>query len=107
MVDLNLDISEVQKFAVTHEDVATAVKQAGQFNTGQNVAAMTPVFGLIGADYLALYAVAEAAHGTDIQNLGSKVSDLAQATFNTVAALQGTDTEFGAAVNAQTAQLEA
>ncbi|MCM6774719.1 ESX-1 secretion-associated protein [Nocardia sp. CDC159] len=91
MSDLSLQTEAVQAFAATHEGVAADIAGAGNMDTVGHIAAMTPVFGVIGADYLAMFAAAQVLHAKDINDLSARVDHLGKAAFGTVAVLGDTD----------------
>ncbi|MEV0060576.1 type VII secretion target [Nocardia sp. NPDC050718] len=81
MTDLSVDTDAVAAFATTNATVAGDIAAAGITDAAGNVAAMTPVFGLIGADYLAMFAAAQALQAKDINDLSAKFSKLSDAAF--------------------------
>jgi hypothetical protein len=102
MADLSVDTEAVRAFAATQEGVAAQVADAGNVDAAGNVAAMTPVFGLIGADYLAMFAAAQVLHAQDINDLAGKVNHIGQAAFGTVAVVTDTDQSSASALGAVT-----
>ncbi|MBF6135325.1 ESX-1 secretion-associated protein [Nocardia otitidiscaviarum] len=94
MTELSVDPEAVRAFATTQHGVAGDIAAAGNLDTVANVAAMTPVFGLIGADYLAMFAVAELLHGKDVNALSARYAHLGQVAAGTATAIQTTDGEF-------------
>src|SRR5439155_13283601 len=66
MTDFSAETDAMRAFAATHESVAADIAGAGNMDTVSHVAAMTPVFGIIGADYLAMFAAAQVLHCQDI-----------------------------------------
>lgn len=85
--------------------MAAQIAGAGNMDTVGHVAAMTPVFGLIGADYLAMFAAAQVLHCQDINDLSSKVNKLGQSAFGTAATFDDTDSSFSSALGAVTNQI--
>ncbi|MCX5045296.1 type VII secretion target [Aldersonia sp. NBC_00410] len=61
----------IRAFADTSAAVSTQLASAGGFDLAENLAAATPVFGLIGADFLAMFALAQAKHATAVGDLSS------------------------------------
>jgi hypothetical protein len=88
---LKIDKAAVTALGATHKGVAAQIAAAGNFDAAGNVEAMTPVFGIIGADYLAMFALAQILHAQDINDLAGKENNLGEAAFGTVAHLQGKD----------------
>lgn len=66
---------------------------------------MTPVFGLIGADFLASFAVAELLHDRDINALSGRFAQLGQAAFGSAATYDATDAEHAAGLNQAAGQI--
>ncbi|ATL68574.1 type VII secretion target [Nocardia terpenica] len=91
MSDLSVETDAVRAFAATHEGVAADIAGAGNFDTVTHVAAMTPVFGIIGADYLAMFAAAQLLHAKDINDLSAKCDHLGKAAFGSAAVFDDTD----------------
>jgi hypothetical protein len=91
MADLSVETDGVAVFAATNAVVAGEISSAGITDAAANVAAMTPVFGLIGADYLAMFAAAQALQAKDINDLSARFSSLSDAAFTSSATLETTD----------------
>ncbi|MEV0080189.1 type VII secretion target [Nocardia neocaledoniensis] len=91
MTDLSVQTDAVAAFAGTNAAVAGDIAAAGINDAASNVAAMTPVFGLIGADYLAMFAVAQALQAKDINDLSAKFSKLSDAAFTSSVQFDATD----------------
>ncbi|MFC8043062.1 type VII secretion target [Nocardia sp. NPDC057353] len=96
MTDLSVDTDGVRDFAATNAGVAGQIAGAGNFDAVANVSALTPVFGLIGADYLAMFAAAQVLQARDINDLSAKVGDLSNSAFNAAAAYDGQEAASGA-----------
>ncbi|MGW4249835.1 type VII secretion target [Nocardia sp. NPDC004722] len=99
MADLSVDTGAVRAFATTNDGVAADIAAQGGLDTVSHVAAMTPVFGLIGADFLASFAVAELLHDRDINALSARFGKLGQAAFGSAATYDATDSEFAGGLN--------
>jgi hypothetical protein len=100
MSDLSVETEAVRAFAATNAGVAGDVAGAGNFDAVANVAAMTPVFGLIGADYLLMFAAAQVLQTKDINELSAKYTKLSQAVFSSATAFDGTDLSNAGALGA-------
>jgi hypothetical protein len=98
----SVETDPLRVFAATHEGIATQIAGAGNMDTASHVAAMTPVFGIIGADYLAMFAAAQVLHCKDINDLSQKVNDISGAAFNTAATFDSSDSEFSSALETAT-----
>lgn len=90
----------MRAFATTHQGVAADIAGAGSFDTAAHVAALTPVFGLIGADYLAMFAGAQALYARNIGNLANRVGTIARAAHTSAATFDGTDGSFAGRIGA-------
>ncbi len=99
---LSVETDALRAFAATHEGIAAQIAGAGNMDTARHVAAMTPVFGIIGADYLAMFAAAQLLHCQNINDLSQRVGDIGQAAFGSAATYDGTDSDYSAAVKAVT-----
>ncbi|GAB2695321.1 type VII secretion target [Nocardia mexicana] len=91
---LSIESDAVRTFAATQEGVAGQIAAAGDMDTVTHVAAMTPVFGVIGADYLAMFAAAQVLHAKDINELSGKVDNLGKHAFGTAAVIDDSDSSF-------------
>ncbi|MGW4355584.1 type VII secretion target [Nocardia sp. NPDC004582] len=105
MADLSVDTVAVRAFAVTQDGVAADIAAQGGLDTVTHVAAMTPVFGLIGADFLAGYAVAELLHARDINALSGRFAQLGRAAFGSAATYDRTDAAFAGDLGTAAAQI--
>ncbi|WP_405138550.1 type VII secretion target [Nocardia sp. NBC_01388] len=105
MADLSVDTDAVRTFAATQDGVAGDIAATGGLDTASHVAAMTPVFGLIGADFLASFAVAELLHDRDINALSARFSHLGQAAFGSAATYDATDGSFADGLGAVAGQI--
>lgn len=98
MSDLSVETDALRAFGVTNSGVAGDIAGAGNFDGAANVAAMTPVFGLIGADYLAMFAAAQLLHARDINELSAKYHDMAGAAFSSATNYDVADADNAAAL---------
>lgn len=105
MIDLSVQTDAVAAFAATNAAVAGDIAAAGITDAAGNVAALTPVFGLIGADYLAMFAAAQALQAKDINDLSARFSELSDAAFTTSAQFEITDADNAAGIARQAAGL--
>lgn len=91
MADLSVETDAVRAFATTNAGVASEIAGAGNIDAVQNVVALTPVFGLIGADYLLAFAAAQVLQAKDINDLSAKYDKLSKSAFTAAAAFDITD----------------
>lgn len=104
-MSFSVETDAVRAFAATHKGVAAQISGAGNMDTVSHVAAMTPVFGLIGADYLAMFAAAQVLHCQDINDLSSKVDKIGQSAFGTAASFDDSDSTFSNALKSVTNEI--
>ncbi|WP_433192651.1 type VII secretion target [Nocardia sp. CA-107356] len=105
MADLSVETDAVRAFATTNAGVAGEIAGAGNFDAVQNVAALTPVFGLIGADYLLAFAAAQVLQAKDINDLSAKYDKLSKSAFTAAAAFDTTDSSNAGVLSAITNQI--
>ncbi|MFE3104244.1 type VII secretion target [Nocardia tengchongensis] len=105
MADLSVDTGAVRTFAATHDSVAADIAAQGGLDTVSHVAAMTPVFGLVGADFLANFAVAELLHDRDINALSGRFAKLGLAAFGSAATYDATNAEFAGGLHAAAGEI--
>ncbi|MEV0683311.1 type VII secretion target [Nocardia sp. NPDC050378] len=98
MTDLSVQTEGVNAFATTNAGVAGQIAAAGNFDLVANVSAMTPVFGLIGADYLAMFAAAQVLQAKDINELSAKFGSLSDAAFRSSVTFDATDIDNAAQI---------
>ncbi|MFC6012453.1 type VII secretion target [Nocardia lasii] len=103
MTDLSVQTDGVAAFAATNAAVASQVASGAITDAAGNVAAMTPVFGLIGADYLAMFAAAQALQAKDINDLSARFSSLSDAAFKSSVTFETTDIDNAADIARQAA----
>lgn len=105
MTDLTVQTEAVETFAATNAAVSGDIAAASGWDQAANVVAMTPVFGLIGADYLAMFAAAQVLQAKDINDLSVKYDKLSQAAFSTARTFTETDHGNAADLAGQAAQI--
>jgi hypothetical protein len=99
MSDLSVETDAVRAFATTNAGVAGDIAGAGNFDAVANVAALTPVFGLIGIDYLVAFAAAQVLQARDINDLAGKYAKLSHEVFTAAGAYDGTESSNAGALN--------
>ncbi|MFF0527388.1 ESX-1 secretion-associated protein [Nocardia amikacinitolerans] len=104
MSDLSVETEAVRAFATENAGIAAQISSAG-FDGPAQVAALTPVFGLIGADYLLSFAAAQVLQAKDINDLSAKYADLSFKAFNAASLYEGTDTTNAGALNVQAGEI--
>ncbi|MFB8274957.1 type VII secretion target [Nocardia colli] len=100
MSDLSVETDAVRAFAATNAGIAGDLAGAGNFDAVKNVSALVPVFGLIGADYLAMFAAAQVLQAKDINDLSAKYNKLSESAFSAAAAYDAADWSGAGALNA-------
>ncbi|WP_327150660.1 type VII secretion target [Nocardia sp. NBC_01329] len=81
MSDVSVATDALRAFGITNSGIGTEIAAVGNIDAVTNVAALTPVFGLIGADYLAMFAAAQVLQARDINDLSAKYQKLSEAAF--------------------------
>lgn len=105
MSNVSVETEALRAFGITNAGIGTEIAAAGNFDTVAQVAAMTPVFGLIGADYLAMFAAAQVLQARDINDLSAKYQKLSQAAFSSAMNYDVTDGGNAGALGATGAEL--
>ncbi|NEW40524.1 ESX-1 secretion-associated protein [Nocardia cyriacigeorgica] len=91
MSDVSVETEGLRAFGATNAAIAGDIAGAGNMDVVASVSAMTPVFGLIGADYLLSFAAAQVLQARDINDLSDKYTKLSQAAFSSAANYDVTD----------------
>jgi hypothetical protein len=91
MSNLSVVTEALRAFGITNAGIGTEIAAAGNIDAVANIAALTPVFGLIGADYLAMFAAAQVLQARDINDLSAKYQKLSDAAFASAFNYDGTD----------------
>ncbi|MET7769016.1 type VII secretion target [Nocardia sp. NPDC005366] len=90
---LSVETDALRIFATENAGIATELAGAANFDTVAHVASLTPVFGLIGADYLLSFAAAQVLQARDINDLSAKYQGLSSKAFTAALRFDGTDTD--------------
>ncbi|AHH19346.1 hypothetical protein NONO_c45620 [Nocardia nova SH22a] len=90
-IDLTAEGGAIHAFGTAQKGIATEIAGAADMDTTSHVAAMTPVFGLIGADYLAMFAAAQVLHCNDVNDLSAKCNHLGESAFGTMALMSDSE----------------
>lgn len=88
----------IREFGDTNAEVAGQLSSAGGFDLAANTAAAAPVFGAIGADFLAVFALAQANHAKSIADLAAGYAAASAAAHASADGYVGTDAEHSAAM---------
>ncbi|MFW0797748.1 type VII secretion target [Gordonia sp. CPCC 205515] len=92
MAELNVELDDVHSFGVRTEDRGTTVSvegKRGEFDT----AVMTSVFGLIGADFMAVASLVTNTHNRQIGDLGKRYSEIGRAVMSAANSYSDTDSQ--------------
>lgn len=90
--------SAVEGLAATSATMGTALATAGGVNAAANTAAMVAVFGLVGQEFLAAFAGAQAAHLAAVGSLAAVHAGTAASMLAGSAVFAATDAAGAAAV---------
>ena len=82
MSNTSVETEALRAFGTTNAGIGTEIAGVANIDSLRNMAALTPVFGLIGADYLARFAAAQVLQTRDINDLAAKYQNLSQAAFS-------------------------
>ncbi|MGV9709751.1 hypothetical protein ACWDTI_03710 [Gordonia sp. NPDC003424] len=98
MTELNVELDAIHGFGVRTEDRGTTVSveaKRGEFDT----ALMTTVFGLVGADFMAVASLVTNTHHRQIGDLGKRYAEIGRAVMSAAFGYSETDaqnaTQFG------------
>ncbi|MBJ8345271.1 type VII secretion target [Antrihabitans sp. YC2-6] len=91
MSALHAELDGIRSYGNTAADVASRIVGAAGVDLTGNVAALTPVFGAIGGDFLAMFAVAQANHAKSVADLAGHYAATAAAAHATAASYQVAD----------------
>lgn len=98
MNDVTLIPAAVEAFGATSASLATAVGAAGTIDAAATAAAMIPVFGVIGQEFLAAFIAAQANHLLSVGGLAAVHAGMAATTIGGLAEFQAQDATAGAAI---------
>lgn len=92
----------VRRYGDASASMAAGLATAGAVDQAATVAAVVPVFGLIGQEFLAAYAVAQANHITSLLELAGVHAGTALTAYEAAATYETADSTSGAAIGAVT-----
>ncbi|QSE88380.1 ESX-1 secretion-associated protein [Rhodococcus pseudokoreensis] len=90
----------IRKYGATAAQAAEQISSAAALDLGTNLAALAPVFGPIGADFLASFAAAQANHAASVAELATHYAQTAIAADATAQSYDSVDGANGAALGA-------
>ncbi|UGT60002.1 type VII secretion target [Nocardia asteroides] len=90
----------VRRYGDASASMAAGIATAGAVDQVATVAAVVPVFGLIGQEFLAAYAVAQANHIASLLELAGVHAGTALTAYEAAATYEATDSASGAAIGA-------
>lgn len=98
----NMQVSPaaLRTYGAAAEGISTTLAASGAFDLAGNVAAMTPVFGLVGQDFLAAFAVAQANHAKAYGDVASAFGGRAQLARHSADAYEDIDNKHADALRA-------
>ena len=91
MSELHADPAAIRNYGTTAGEVAGKIAGAGAFDLAANMTALTPVFGAIGADFLATFGVAQTNHMKSVAALASHYAGTAAAAHAAAAGYESSD----------------
>ena len=99
MQRLSVDTTAVADYGGTTALMAEQLAAAGAEAAAATPALLVPVFGLIGADFVAAFAEVQSAHVASIAQLTTVVGAISTSAVGTATEYAGTDATVGADVN--------
>lgn len=81
----------IRGYGDTAAEVAGHIAGAGAFDLAANITALTPVFGAVGADFLAMFGIAQASHAKSVGELANHYGATALAAHVSAAGYDGVD----------------
>lgn len=105
MSDLVANASAIRGYGAAAAQMATGVATAGAFDQAATMAAVTPVFGLIGQDFLFAFAGAQANHASSVFELANVHAATAMAAFQGAAEYEASEAVSGGEFNAAASEL--
>ncbi|RJO68477.1 ESX-1 secretion-associated protein [Nocardia panacis] len=88
---LSVETEAVRAFAASNAGIAGDIAGVANIDVVKNVTTLTPVFGLIGADYLAMFAAAQVLQAKDMNDLAGRYAKLSESAFSSANAYDITD----------------
>lgn len=89
----------IESYAAMHATVASALGTAEGIDQAANVAALVPVFGLIGQEFLASFAYAQANHVLSVGQLAASHAGSAAHAMASAESYRATDAEHASGLN--------
>ncbi|MEU4598311.1 hypothetical protein [Nocardia sp. NPDC023988] len=93
---IRTDTAAISSYGAANAAMATQVAAAGAADAGASMAAAVPIFGLIGQDFLAAFAVAQGNNLASVTEIAAVHAGTALVSAQTVGAVQ-LDEQIGAA----------
>ncbi|CAM3133817.1 type VII secretion target [Prescottella defluvii] len=91
---------EIRAYGDIAAQTAAHIGAAGAFDAAADVAALTPVFGVIGADFLATFAATRVTHAKSVAALANVYAGTSSVAHTVAAAYDTTDRATGAVLGA-------
>ncbi|MGO4201180.1 type VII secretion target [Rhodococcus sp. TAF43] len=91
---------EIRAYGDIAAETAANIGAAGAFDAAANVVALAPVFGVIGADFLATFATTQVTHARSVAALANVYAGTSSLAHTIAAAYDGADRSTGAALGA-------
>ncbi|NLU81282.1 type VII secretion target [Rhodococcus sp. HNM0569] len=98
MSDVSVVTDGIRAYGATTAQAAEQVAAAGAFDLAANIAALTPVLGPIGADFLAAFAHAQGTHAEAVASLANFYTQTALAANASADGYDDTDAGTGSAL---------
>ena len=95
----------IRAFGTTNLRAAEHVAQAGAIDLGANISALDPALGLIGGDFLAVFAVAQSEHSRAVALLSTSYASNGVAAHEAAAGYESADAGTATALACTTGDL--
>lgn len=105
MSNVEVTPDALRAYGNTAAGISAELAGAGSFDLAANIAAMVPVFGLIGQDFLAAFGVAQANHAANITDLATNFGNRAQMAHHSAQAYENHDASLSKALKAVNTQI--
>jgi len=107
MGDLTVEPEGLRAYGDATGAIASEIGAAGAFDLAAHIAALTPVFGAIGADFLAVFGVTQADHAQAVAQLAGHFASTSATAHASAASYEGADIANSGALGAVATGMEA
>jgi hypothetical protein len=98
--NMHVSPAALRAYGRTAEEISAQLAASGAFDLAKNVAALVPVFGLIGQDFLAGFTVAQASHAKAYGDVAAAFGNRARLAHTSADTYERSDNEHADALRA-------